>query len=473
MTKVKDAGPFERILTVMLDADAIAAGKRSAAARLSKETRIKGFRPGKAPLKVVETMVGAETMRKEAIDDALPKALASAIVEAKLSPAVYPRLEEVRDAADGVEVDVRITLWPTIDRLPDYSGRRVTIERPEVTEADVDAQIERMRDQFAELEDVDREAFDGDFVLVDVRTTLGGIEFAAGSAKDMLYEVGSGSLLEGMDQALRGSRAGAIGRFETVLPVAFGEEGGKAVTVQTLVKQVKAKRLPVVGDEWVSEVSEFDTVGEMRAELSRQMHSIRTRAARARLAEQAVADVVADLDLALPERLVDAEMDAVFHRFAHRLENQGIPFDQYLSLTGQDQAAFFSDLRSQAELNLRTRVLLETVAQREGITVTSEELEQTIATLAAASRMPVEEYRKALTEGDREETLAGDILRRKAADRLAEFVVPVDADGNEVELPEIVVPAAAASDEAVGSGEGSGTAPEDDEHGSEPAEVHE
>ena len=473
MTEVKDAGPFERILTVALDAEAIAAGKKSAATRLSKDAKIKGFRPGKAPLKVVESMVGAETFRKEAIDDALPKALAAAIMAANLSPAVYPRLEDMRDAGDGVEVDVRITLWPTLDRLPDFTGRRVTIERPEVTEADVDAQIERMRDQFADLEDVSREAFDGDFVLVDMKTVLDGAEFAAGSANDMLYEVGSNALLQGMDEALRGSGAGAIGRFESVLPVAFGEQGGQKVTVNTLVKQVKAKRLPEVTDEWVAEASEFDTFAEMRAELARQMLEIRVRMARGRLADQAVADAVVDLDLALPDALIDAEMDSVFHRFAHRLESQGIPFDQYLSLTGQDQAAFVSDLRSQAELNLRTRILLEAVAESEGIEVTSEELEQTVTALAAAARTPLEEYRKALSEGAQEETLSGDILRRKAADRLAELAIPVDEDGNVIELPEIEVPVSVASDEAAEDGDEAGTAPEDDEQGLEPAEVQE
>lgn len=473
MIEVKEAGPFERILTITLDAAAIAAGKKSAAARLAKETRIKGFRPGKAPVKVVESIVGAATLRKEAIDEALPKALAAAIVETQLLPVVYPKLEEVRDGDDSAEVDVRITLWPTIDTLPDYTGRKVTIDRPEVSEEDVDRQIERMRDQFAELEDVDREAFDGDFVLVDVKTTLDGSEYAAGSASDMLYEVGSNSLLAGLDDALRGGAAGAISRFDSVLPVSFGGDGGKAVTVQTLVKQVKTKRLPVVDDNWVAEVSEFDTVGEMRAELADHMRSLRARSARAQVAEQAVSDVVADLDLALPQGLVDAEMESVFHRFAHRLEAQGIPFEQYLSLSGQDQGTFIADLRSQAETNLRTRILLEAIAVHEGIDVTPEELDETITALAAASRTPLDEYRKALSEGAQEETLSGDILRRKAADRLAELVTPVDAHGEEIELPEIEVGAVAPSDEAVEQGEGSETAPEDDEDGPEPAEVQE
>ncbi len=472
MVEVKESGPFERILTLTLDAEAIAAGKKAAAVRLAKDSKVKGFRPGKAPQRVIESMVGAEAFRKEAIDDAIPRALAAAIVEADLAPAVYPALEDVRDSGDGVEVDVRITLWPTLARVPDYAGRKVTIERPVVSDEDVAAQIERMRDQFAELEDVSREAFDGDFVVVDVKTTLDGDEFAAGSATDMLYEVGSGALLDGMDDAVRGKGAGSIARFDSVLPVAFGDDGGKTASVQTLIKQVKRKRLPEVTDEWVAEVSEFDTVAEMREELAREMNAIRIRSARSEVADRAVADLVGEMDLDLPERLVEAEMDAVFHRFAHRLEQQGIPFDQYLSITGQDQQAFVGDLRSQAELNLRTRILLEAVAEQEGIEVTPEELEEMVTALAAATRTPLEDYRKALAEGGQEETLSGDILRRKAADRLAELAVAVDADGNEVELPEIEATSGAASDGAVtDDDDGSGTAPGDDEHGPEPAEV--
>jgi trigger factor len=258
--------------------------------------------------------------------------------------------------------------------------------------------------------------------------------------------------------------------------VAFGDDGGKSVTVGTLVKQVKAKRLPEVDDEWVSEVTEFETVAEMRSELTRQMEEIRVRSARTRLGDQAVSDLVNDLDLDLPEALVQAEMDAILHRFAHRLESRGIPFDQYLALSGQDRDAFTADLRSQAEMNLRTRILLDAVAETEGIEVTAGELEDTITALAAGSRTPLDEYRKALVEGGQEETLAGDILRRKAVDRIAELVSPVDGDGNAIELPEIEVRAPAALDE-VGEGEGFGLAPEDegadDEHGHEPAEVEE
>jgi hypothetical protein len=205
VTEVREVGPFERMLTVTIDADALKAGRRSAAARLSKSTKIKGFRPGKAPVQVVESVVGTEALDREAVDEALPKALAAALAESELRPIVYPRLTDIRSLESGTEVDVLITLWPKVDRLPEYRGRKVAVERPTVSDTDVDEQVERMREQFAELEEVGREGFDGDFVLVDVQTTVDGAELSEGSTKDLMYEIGSGSLFDGMDDALRGT----------------------------------------------------------------------------------------------------------------------------------------------------------------------------------------------------------------------------------------------------------------------------
>ncbi len=434
MTKVKDAGPFERVLTLMIGSDAIEAGKRSAAKRLAGDVKIKGFRPGKAPMKVVESAVGADTLRREAIDDALPPVLTEAIEEAELAPAVMPRLKDIRDSDDGVEVDVLVTLWPTLKKLPKYRGRKIELSAPEVDDAAVDDQIERMRDQFADLEDVDRDALDNDFVIVDVTTSKDGEEFAAGSATDMLFEVGAGMFLEGMDDALRGKAAGQIEQFSTTLPESFGEDGGAEVSVRVLIKQVKAKRLPELTDEWVDDMTEFETVAEMREELAEQLIRIRREGLRTDFERILLQELIEDLSLELPEALAEAEMDSVFHRFAHRLETQGVEFDQYLALTGQNQETFLTDIRSQADLNLKTRVLLEAVAESEEVTVEDSEMNEMVEQLATASEMEVSDYKKALTEGGQENALSGDILRRKAVDRLLELAVPVDGAGDEMDL---------------------------------------
>ena len=435
MTKVKDAGPFEKILTMTIGKDAIEAAKKTAARRLAGEVKIKGFRPGKAPMKVIESAVGADTLRREAIDDALPAALTAAFEQTDLEPAVTPRLKDIRDGdGGGVEVDVLVTLWPSLKKPPKYKGRRIELDVAEIDEAAVDDQIERMRNQFADLEDVDREAFDDDFVIVDVTTSKGGEEFAAGSATDMLFEVGAGMFLDGMDDALRGKGAGSIEQFETTLPESFGSDGGAKVSVRVLIKQVKAKRLPELTDEWVDDMTEFDTVAEMRQELAEQLTRARQVTLRAEFERVLLQQLVDDLKLDLPEALVDSEMDGAFHRFAHRLEKQGIEFGQYLALTGQDQEAFLADLRSQADVNIKTRVMIESIAASEKIVVEDSEMDETVGQLAAASKMEVADYRNALTEGGQEKALSGDILRRKAIDRLLELAVPVDGTGNEIDL---------------------------------------
>jgi trigger factor len=178
VTQLRETGPFERMLTLTIPPEALEAGRRSAAARLAKEAKVKGFRPGKAPLKVVESLVGVEVLRKEAIDDALPRVLNAALEAEDLMPAVPPLLTDVRDGGEAVEVDLLVTLWPTLTEVPEYAGMKVEVEIPEVTDTDVTNQVERMRHQFAELDDVSREGFDGDLVLVDVTTTLDGAAYA-------------------------------------------------------------------------------------------------------------------------------------------------------------------------------------------------------------------------------------------------------------------------------------------------------
>ncbi|MBU1866700.1 MAG: trigger factor, partial [Actinobacteria bacterium] len=408
--------------------EVLAKAEARAARKLAGQLKIKGFRPGKAPRQVVEKMVGSETLRSEAVDIALPGMVAEAIAEADLQPATPPRVLDMRDIDGGVEVDVMITLWPEAETLPEYRGREIEIVRPALEDGEVDERIDRMRDQFAELDDVDREAFEGDYVLIDI-TRPGGEDVV----KDLMYEVGSGSLLEGIDIPLRGSKAGTIAEFDTVLPVPGG--GSDEVVAKVLVKQVKAKRLPELTDEWVDDVSEFETVTEMRERMTEDLVEMKAYGARMALGDKLLDTLVGELDLEVPEALIEAEMEAVFHRFAHQLEERGVTVEQYLKMSGQDQDAFIEDLRKRGSVNLRRRILLDAVAAAEGLDATEAEIASAVAQLARMARVSSEDYRKALEEGGREQALAGDILREKAKQRLVELAVPVDADGEVIELP--------------------------------------
>jgi trigger factor len=421
-------GPFERVLTVAIAGDVLAKAEKKAARKLAGEVKIDGFRPGKAPRQVVEKVVGSDTLRSEAIDEALPEVVSDAIRDAELEPAVSPRVQDIRDTPDGVEVDVLITLWPEADKLPKYKGRKIEIDRPELDDEEIEERIDRIRDQFAELDDVDREAFDGDYVQIDI-TRMGGEDVV----KDLMYEVGSGSLLEGIDIPLRGSKAGTIEEFDTMLPVPGGEP--EEAVCRVLVKQVKAKRLPELTDEWVDDVSEFETVAEMRERLAEDLAEMKAQGSRMVLGERLLESLVEDLELDIPEGLVEAEMEAVFHRFAHQLSERGVTIEQYLQMSGQGQEAFVEELRTRGSVNLRTRILLDAVAKAEELEVDEDEIGSAIAQLAEMAQVSPEEYREALQEGGREQALASDILREKAKQRLVELAVPVDADGKVIELP--------------------------------------
>ncbi len=270
-TNVTDAGPFEKLLTMQVPEAELEAAKSSAARRLSKDLKIKGFRPGKAPRRIVEATVGPERLRSEAIDDLLPTLVADALREVDVRPAVPPQVENLKDIDTGLEVEVKITTWPVLDHLPPYESLEIEVSPPQPTDEELERQVDRLRDQFADLELVSRPAANGDFVTINLTASRNGEPIEEAAASDLLYEVGSASFLEGLDGVLPGSAAGAIVKFDAPLPAGFGELAGQEVTMQVLVKEVKQKVLPDLTDEWTAEVTEFATVDELRRELSKQI----------------------------------------------------------------------------------------------------------------------------------------------------------------------------------------------------------
>ena len=433
-TNVTDAGPFEKLLTLQVPESDLEAAKSSAARRLSHDLKIKGFRPGKAPRRIVEATVGPERLRSEAIDDLLPSLVADALRAADLNPAVPPQVENMKDIDDGLEVEVKIATWPELDHVPAYEALEVEVSQPEPTEEELERQLTRLRDQFADLEPAERPAVDGDFVSINLSATRDGAPVEEAAANDLLYEVGSGSFVEGLDTELPGSAAGAIIKFDAPLPEGFGDLAGQEVTMQVLVKEVRQKRLPDLTNEWVAEATEFETVDELRQELSEQIEGVKRDMARNELRTNLLEVLLAEVDLELPGSIVDAEMENTLHRFAHQLEGQGISIADYLKVTGQDQQVFVDDLRNQADRNVRTDILLEAVATAAGLEVAPEELDEVVVALAGQAERDVEEYRAEFAESVQEKAVMGDILKRKALEVLLESAVPVDEDGNKIDL---------------------------------------
>lgn len=432
MTTVTEAGPFERLVKFQLTDEQINEAKKGAARKLANEVKIHGFRPGKAPLPIVEATLGADRVRQEAIDDLLNPTLTDVLEAEEIRPAVNPELSSMDDVDGGVEVEVKVTLWPTID-LPNYKDRKVAVTDPEVTDEDVETQINRMLEQFATVEEVDRPAGDGDFVSIDVEATSDGEPIEETNATDLLYEVGSGLFIEGMDDQMTGASAGDEITFDGPLPDGFGDRAGEVVTFNVTVNEVKERILPDLDDEFVDENTEFDTVDEFTSSLREQLADAKLRAVSREFAEKALSTLREQVEVDLPEALVRAEMDTHLHKFLHRLEEAELNLEDYFNASGTSQEDFLSDLRSQAELSLMNRLVLESVVEKEELDLTEEDMTEAIQALAAQSEDPVA-YLNAFRESGQELALASDILRNRALDIIMSNAKPVDEDGNEIDL---------------------------------------
>lgn len=433
-TTITDAGPFEKLVTVQIAEADIDKAKSTVARKLSRDLKIPGFRPGKAPRPVVEATVGADRLRSEAIEEVLPSAVTDALEELELEPAATPAVENIRDIDEGVEVDVKVTLWPVLEFAPDYRGRTVEVTSPDVTDEEVNQNVDRMRDQFAELETVGRAASTGDYVSINLSATQDGEIVEEAAAEDLLYEIGSGSFIEGIDTELTGSSAGEIVSFEGLLPDGFGDKAGQSVTYRLLVKEVKQKKLPDMTDEWVDDVTEFSTVEEMTGSLRARIRQMKLNSVNNEFRVKLL-DLLADeMEIEIPAAIIDGEMESIFHSFSHRLEEQEISIADYLQITGQDQQAFIDDLNSQANRNVRTNLLLDAVVKHSEIEVEDAEYAELIGALAAQTGSETDELIARFAETNQEKELRSDILRRKALDALLEAAVAVDSEGNPIDL---------------------------------------
>ncbi len=431
-TEITQSGPFERLVRFHISDDQIDLAKKSAARRLSQDIKIHGFRQGKAPLPIVEATVGADHVRSEAIEDLMQPKLAEVLESEEIRPAVNPELESLDDVDGGVDVEVKVTLWPTID-LPNYKNRNIEVTDPSVTDEDLEAQTRRMLEQFATVEEVGRPARPGDFVSIDVSANLGGADVEDARAADLLYEVGSGLFIEGMDDEVTGAAAGDVIGFDAPLPEGFGERAGETVSFTVVVNEVKERILPDLDDSWVDDNTEFETVDELIEALREGLGDAKLRAVSREFTEKAMQTLRDQIDIDLPEAIIRAEMDGHLHDFLHRLEDNDLTLQDYFQASGIAQDAFIDDLRAQAELSLRNRLIIEGVIAAEEIEIGEEDLSSALQGLAARSEDPVA-FLKAFREGGQELALASDILRSRALDVILSNANAVDEDGNPVDL---------------------------------------
>jgi trigger factor len=424
------------------------------------EVKIPGFRKGKAPRPVIDNAVGRDHVLEHFVRESLPTYYVNALREHDLSPVADPEID-LDDVEEGkpLRFTATVVVRPRLTLEPDqYKGVHVTAPSPEVTDRDVDEYVERLRDRFAELDSVTRPATTGDYVLADVRATVHDREIPEATRIGFLSEVGSEELVPELDKEFAGKRAGEIVKVNAVLPESFGDPAGQEVTFTALVKDVKAKKLPAVDDEFAKTASEFDTLDELRADLRTKLGELKGAEVQHVVRDLVLAKVVDGAEVDLPDKMVDEETEDRVRRSVQRLEQAGVTLEQALEAEGFDELRFRADTRAHATRALKADLVLEAVARQEDIEVTPEDLDREIAATARQLGRDPKEVARLLERSGQIASLAGDIIRSKALDFLVESADVTSEDsspesGDEREQQEEAEEPAAAPEPTQSQGE--------------------
>jgi trigger factor len=403
--------------------------------KLAREVRIPGFRPGKAPRKLLEARLGTEVARDQALRDSVPEYYRDAIVSEALDAIAPPEIEITAGEEDGdVEFDAVVELRPVVE-LEGYQHLTVTLDDYEAPgDEALDNQIESLRERFADLEESDAPLTDDDYAQIDIKGFLDDEAVDGLTATDFLYAVGSDSVVPELDAELHGKRPGDIVEFTAMLPERFGDREGDDVSFQVLVKETKKKVLPEPTDEWVSDVTEFDTLGELRDDLRNRLEMVSKMRARMALRER-VLEVASDLVPVLPpEPLVRSEMERRLHEFAHQLENQGGDIGSYLEATDQSQEELIGVIRAGAEKAVLADLALRAVVAQEGIEASEDDVDAEVAKLAEQVKEKPQKVRRQLEQRGALDALRSDLARGSAMQLLIDGAEVVDGEGNPIDL---------------------------------------
>jgi trigger factor len=433
-------------LSVSVDVEEFDHDISAAFRKIAQEVNIPGFRRGKAPRRVLEARIGVEYARSTALNDALPRYYAEAIREHEVDVIAPPELEITEGEEDGpISFEAVVEIRPVVT-VPGYGGLRVTIDAPVASDDEIDAQIERMRNQFAELETVERPAADGDYATIDVEGSQDGEPLEGLVAEDYLYEVGSGAILPELDDNLRGASAGDELTFTADHP---SDDEDDPIDFVIAVKEVKARVLPDLDDEWANEASEFDTLAELRESLATRLTAVKQAQAQMNFREKTGEALAELLEEDIPEALIGSEMQHRLNDLATRLQAQGMSLDQWVAMQGKEPDDVVAELREAAVKAVKVDLALRAVAEAEAIECTDDDLDEEIDALAERVEMKPAKVRKELERQDQMPEIRSDIKKRKAFEWLLERVEIVDEDGNPITRDQLEIPSADDADDDV------------------------
>lgn len=358
--------------------------------------------------------------------EALPDYYAQALVDHEVDAIAAPVIDITGGQESGpVSFDAIVEVRPHL-RIAGYGGLRVEVPNPEVTEADIAAQVDRLRGTSAVLTLVDRPAKDGDHLTIDLAGERDGEAVSAMTTTDFVYELGSATVLPELDTSLQGAKVDDVVTFDAELP-----DG--PVALRVAIKEIKEKVLPDITDAWASEASEFDTVAELRADITKHMEPGKKQQAVAALRNGTVKALIELVDEEPPGSLVDGEVERRAQELGHHLESQGVTIAQYLQFTGQSQQDVITGLRSGAEPAVKADLALRAVAEGEKLSPSGEELDAEIARLSESYQVPPAELHRQLESTGRLAAVRSDLEKGKALDWLIEHAEVVDAEGKPVD----------------------------------------
>jgi trigger factor len=401
---------------------------------LAKQVRLPGFRPGKAPAKLLEARIGRETMLDQVVSEALPSRYGQAVTESDVRPLGQPDIEVTKkeygqELVFTAEVDVR----PEIP-LPDLSALKITVDPIQVSDEHVDAELQSLRARFGTLTGVERPAAAGDFVSIDLSATIDGEDAPDAATQGLSHEVGSSQLVDGLDDAIIGLSAGESRVFATTM--ATGPHAGQEAEVTVTVGSVKERELPEPDDEFAQLASEFDTIEELRANLADQVARVE-RLQQAEAIRNATLDVLlGQVDIPLPEAIVRAQVDDTVRNALHGVDQDEAKFAEALAKEGSSREEFDADARSAAEKTVKTQLLMDALGDDLKIQVGQDDVTERLVLTSRQYGIEPQQLLSYLQQNNQLPNMFADVRRSLTIAAVVEAATVTDTDGNVIDTSE-------------------------------------
>ncbi len=416
------------------------------ARKLGREFKLPGFRKGKVPPQLVIKQIGREAVLDEAIRESLSRWYVAALAATDVVPIGDPDVDlgDLPAEGEALSFTIEIGVRP-VATLGDYKGVEAPRKDAAATDEQIDAEVQQLRERMARLETVERAAGDGDFVVMDYEGSIDGELFEGGAGRDQMVEIGSGQLIPGFEEQLKGSSAGDEVQVELTFPEDYQAEhlASKDAVFAVTVKEIKAKELPELDDDFASDAAGFDSLDELREDIGKKISEAAEQRVENEYREAVLDAVVANATVELPDALVTARAKEMWERMMHSLSHQGISREMYMQISGQDEDAVLEQARPDAEQALRRDSVIAAVVQAEGIEPSDGDVLDVLQASAAQEKIAVEKLRDKLEQQGRLGEIRDDLAQRQALDLLVEHATAVPAPADEPEADEPEAPAEA------------------------------